>query len=182
MSNSLDRSDPDYWKKMSRIGTKAIKSAKVGRPKLIESPEVLWKLACEYFNEVDNTPIKREDFIKGGEMAGSKVKLNLKRPYTWAGLDRFLFSRGIVSHMEDYRNNARGAYGEFSGVINRLGRIMYEQKFDGATVGIFNHNIISHDLGFNKEDNRLDRELKVTIVRKSKNDLLDDGDENASDG
>lgn len=182
MSKSLSRNDPNYWDEMKKIGVKAINSTKRGRPKAIPSPAKLWEYACEYFAEVDETPIQKEDFIKGGENAGNKVKLNMRRPYTWAGLDRYLFSRGIVAHMEDYRHNARGAYENFSGVVKSIGRIMYEQKFDGASVGIFNQSIIAHDLGFNKEDDKLDRELTVTIVRKSKNDLLDDADENRSDG
>lgn len=167
MSNSISRNDPDYWEQMKKIGTKALRAAAGGRPRKIESPAKLWNLACDYFIEVDNTPAEKEDFIKSGEHAGNKVKVRLKRPYTWSGFDRFLFSRGIVAKLEQYKMNARGAYGEYVGVIDKIGQIMYEQKFDGATVGLFNQSVISYDLGFHKEEAKLDRELTVNIVRKA---------------
>ena len=39
------------------------KLKKVGRPKAIPSPERLWELACDYFEDVDNNPIQKEELI-----------------------------------------------------------------------------------------------------------------------
>lgn len=163
--------DKGYWDYMKTIGVETIKENKGGRPKLIESPEKLWEYACEYFKEVDETPYKKQDFIKAGPSAGRKVDLNNIRPYTWAGLENYLFKNRIMTKLEDYRHNNRGAYGEFSEVIARIEREMWAQKFSGATVGAFKENIIARDLRLHDDSDtniKFDpnSELKVTITRK----------------
>lgn len=42
---------------------------------------------------------------------------------------------------------------DFSAVINKIEEIIYQQKFEGAAVGLFNSNIIARDLGLrDKQD------------------------------
>lgn len=166
----ISRNDPDFWDKMKRVGVRALRAKKVGRPKAIESPEKLWTLACEYFKEVDENPLSKDDFVKGGEHAGMRLVYRLKRPYTWMGLDNYVFRKGIVHDLSDYRINANGAYGEFRDVVRQIDRVMYEQKFDGAAAGIFHQAIIARELGLHKDDDLGNRDLKVTIVRKQAGD------------
>ena len=123
------------------------KRKKIGRPKAIASPQVLWKLACDYFHSVDSDPFLKQDFIRGGGSAGTKVELENVRPYTWEGFDNFLFEKGIINRIDDYKYNRDNQYTEYSDIITRVGSVIYDQKFTGAAVGAFNANIIARDLG-----------------------------------
>lgn len=133
--------DPDYWEWRK----------KTGRPKALKSPKQLWQLACEYFERTIDNPIIKLDFIRGGENAGELVKMPTARPFTWAGLEAYLFERSIIGRLEDYKANTDGNYEEFSEVIHAIDKIMYSQKFEGAAAGIFHHAIIARDLGLTEK-------------------------------
>ena len=120
---------------------------KIGRPKNLSSPKKLWDLFCDYYDLAKNNPVEKEDFIRGGELAGSKIKIKLERPLTWAGFESMLRDRDIIAKMEDYKANREGKYSEFSEVIARIEQKMWDDKFSGASVGIYNANIIARDLG-----------------------------------
>src|SRR5690606_27513154 len=101
------RSDKNYWDRMKEIGCEALENERKGRAKKVGTPDDLWNYACEYFKEVDETPYKHNDFIKAGPNAGKKVLVDNIRPYTWAGLDNYLFRNGIIDNIENYRYNDR---------------------------------------------------------------------------
>jgi hypothetical protein len=148
-SKDLKPGDPGYWDWMAKKGGALFGTEKNpgGRPKKIKTPNLLWKYACEYFNRIDERPFLKQDFIRGGEMAGSKVNLETIRPYTWAGLEAYLIEKGIISKLKDYKQNTYGNYDEFQPVVQAIDQIMFSQKFEGAASGAFNANIIARDLG-----------------------------------
>jgi hypothetical protein len=116
-----------------------------GRAILFSSPELMWSAAKEYFEWVDNNPLKKQD-AKVEDKKITKYNLTLSRPYTWQGLTRYLDCG--IAYFNDFKNS--DAYKEnpdFSTVIERIESIIYQQKFDGAAVGIFNSNIMVRDLG-----------------------------------
>ncbi|MGL5913119.1 MAG: terminase small subunit [Bacteroidales bacterium] len=141
----------NYWDDLANKVEEREK--KVGRPKTFKNAAQLFKLACEYFKRVDENPYHKEDFIKGGEMAGDIVKLKIMRPYTWEGLEAYLFEKGYISTLKDYQSNREGRYEEFVPIIRAITKIMYDQKFSGASVGVFNANIIARDLGLVDKSN-----------------------------
>jgi hypothetical protein len=161
-----NKGDKNYWQYMKEAGVEAIKETKLGRPRKIESPEKLWEYACEYFEQVDNNPFKREEFIRGGDKAGKKVSLNSMMPYTWAGLDEYLIKHRIISSIEDYRQNRNGAYDDFLGVITRINQVMWNQKFSGAAVGALKENIIARELGMydNEKELKISPDSKITVT------------------
>lgn len=107
----------------------------VGRPSIFKTPEDLWNNVIEYFQYIDDNPILKTDFKgKDNEM----VQYDLQRPYTWQGIYVFLG----VNDLEHYKTKP-----DFSEILTRIRNIIYAQKFDGATVGIFNQLIIARDLG-----------------------------------
>lgn len=143
----ISRGDEWYWREMKRIGLTALKSERRnGQAKNFTSPEHLWVAACDYFQDTDMNPHQKEDYIRGGNNAGAKIYLNIPRPYTWAGLERYCIQHGYISSLQSYRSNKDGAYDEFVPIIAKINGIMFEQKFEGAAMGIFNANIISRDL------------------------------------
>ena len=125
----------------------ARKGNALGRPRAIKSPQELWDFFCEYADRIINNPFKKNDFIKGGEFAGVIVQVDTIRPFTWQGFEDYLFEKKVAFDIKKYRFNRDGAYDDFSPIITRIGEVIYSNKFEGAAVGAFNHNIIARDLG-----------------------------------
>lgn len=154
----MKQGDPGYWEWRK----------KTGKPKAIPSPKKLWELACEYFQSVDDSPGIKKDFIKGGEMAGTIVDMETMRPYTWEGFEDYLFQRGIISDLEDYRYNKDGRYSEFGGIIRAIGKVIYDRNFSGAAMNFLNSNLIARQLGLAEKT-----QVKVTEEQP----LFEDGED-----
>ncbi len=125
---------------------------KHGRDKLFEDPQILWEEACKYFEWCTNNPIETTDF-KGKD--ATKVTIPKMRAFTWSGLEYFL---GIDS-LREYKSNPD--YKDFSQVITRIEKVMYEQKFSGAAAGVLNPNIIARDLKLGENININDDRKRV---------------------
>lgn len=132
---------------------------KTGRPKNIESPEVLKELFSDYCKEAKTNP-KFENVLihKSGEI----VSVPREIPLTWEGFESYLSSRNVIVRLDDYKSNKEGRYSEFADIIRAISRDIYLDKFNGATVGIFQHNIIARDLGL--VDKRETREVHPPIA------------------
>lgn len=141
--NGIRFGEPGYWSHRAQTGFRG--------PNKALSVAQLWELACQYFEEVDATPFKKQDFIKGGDAAGQIVELDNIRPYTWQGFENYLASNNYIHSLDAYRQNKEGRYSEYVDVIKAIANIIYDQKFSGAAVGAFNANIIIPDLGLIKK-------------------------------
>ncbi len=127
--------------------------SKHGRDKLFSSPEVLWEAATEYFEWCEKNPLMSAEQAKGiskpimdekkGELvfAPNLIDLPKMRPFTWDGLELYL----DIFSLREYKTNPD--YKDFSQVIGRIEKIIYNQKFSGAAAGFLNPNIIARDLG-----------------------------------
>ena len=153
----MKRGDLGYWEWRKNTG----------RPKKIATPEILWDHACDYFQMRDESPWLAHDVIRGGESAGRDIHIEKLEPYTWAGLDDYLFEKDVIAKLEDYKANKDGRYSEFTEVVTRIRGVMYDQKFRGAAVGAFKENIIARDLG-------LTDKTESTIIAEQP--LFPDGD------
>lgn len=115
--------------------------SKHGRDKLFETPDLLWEAACEYFQWCEDNPIKKNDF-RGKD--ADEVIYELDRPFTLSGLCIYL---GCSSqYFRNFEKNNKDSE-DFMAVITCVKEIIFTQKFEGASVGIFNANIIARDLG-----------------------------------
>jgi len=131
--------------------------SKHGRDKLFSSPEDLWEAACEYFEWCDDNPWIKNEAIKSGDMAGVIMKIPTQRPYTLTGLCLYLDCN--AAYFRTFKAQATEKDKDFNTVIERIEDTIYTQKFEGATVGAFNANIISRDLGLiDKKDHTTDGE------------------------
>ena len=125
--------------------------SKHGRDKLFESPELLWEAACEYFEWCEENPLMESKpmVVSIGNNQGSSVEMSeipKMRAFTWAGLELYL----DIHSLRDYKTNSD--YKDFSQVITRIEKIIYEQKFTGAAAGFLNPNIIARDLGLSENN------------------------------
>jgi DNA-packaging protein gp3 len=102
--------------------------ASSGPEPLFAEAESLWAACDSYFCWVEDNPIMVDGALKW-------------RPMTKKGLCRFL---GIAhtTWAEWKRDRA-----ELASVIERAESVIWDQKFAGAAVGIFNGNLVARELG-----------------------------------
>lgn len=123
--------------------------SKHGRDKLFTSPELLWEAALEYFEHTDNRKWEKKDWV--GKDANEVIRKS-DTPYTLSGF--CIYCDATRVWWTEFR---KAASPDFLTVIARIEEIMFTQKFEGATVGAFNANIISRDLGLIEKS-----EMKIT--------------------
>lgn len=131
--------------------------SKHGRDKIWETPELLWEACCEYFEATDARKWIKVEF--NGKDA-TECEVPTETPYTWTGL--YLFLDCAHSTWQEYEKRD-----DFSAITTRVRNIIYTQKFEGASVGAFNANIIARDLGLTDKkelDHKGIPEQKVTYV------------------
>lgn len=134
--------------------------SKHGRDKIFSTPGALWEAAQEYFEWVDNNPFLEDNIelvkVNGVGDEVRREPLHKMRPYTWEGLEIFI----DIDSLREYKTNP--SYKEFSLVITRIDKIIYNQKFSGAASGFFNQNIIARDLGLaDKKETEIKGSLNI---------------------
>jgi len=132
----------------------------VGRPKKF-TPESLWKYFLEYKKYRKENPKLRHDFV--GKDA-KEIYRELEVPLTMDGFEIFMWNQGINGDISDYISNRNNAYGEFSAILARIKKIIYEDKFIGASAGIFNQSIIARDLGLKEQTDITSQGEKISTT------------------
>ena len=125
------------------------------KKKYIETPEKLWELFCDYVEKERNSPMYRRDYV-GTD--GEEKDTPLMVPITFEGFECYLWDLEIISHLSDYSANKDGKYEAYSTIITRIKQHCFVQNFKGASVGLFNANIISKKLGLIEK-----QETKVSV-------------------
>lgn len=134
--------------------------AKVGRPLKWKTPEDLWEDAKGYFKYKDEEPFTSTE-VTVSEKGSYSKSIHHKRAYTWQGLFVYLG----VPDLKYYKEKD-----EFSPILTHIGNIMYEQKFEGASAGVFNSNIISRDLGLRDNHDVTTKGEKMGVIELPSND------------
>lgn len=125
----------EYWKLRS----------KDGRDKIFETPDILLSACNEYFDWVQNNPLKSSEVVKYKDYA-ELIEVPKMRPMTIEGLCNFIDIS--VKCWRNYRERA-----DFVPIVTRIEQIIYNNKFEGAASGFLNPNIIARDLGLiDKQD------------------------------
>lgn len=136
--------------------------SKHGRDKLFASAELLWEAACEYFQWVNENPLKEEiTYHYQGKIIRGEV--DKKRPYTYDALCLYLGC--ATSYIRNFKLElAKSADSkekdDFTAVIEQISQTIYTQKFEGAASGFFNANIIARDLGL-KDKTEIDHSGEI---------------------
>ena len=124
----------EFWKLRS----------KHGRDKLFETPELLWQAACEYFEWCEKNPLIEEKvFQYQGEIVRAEVKK--MRAMTLSQLCFYLNCN--EAYFRQFKLSLPKGEQDFSTVIDEIEKIIYNQKFQGASADLLNANIIARDLG-----------------------------------
>lgn len=137
--------------------------SKHGREKIFSSPELLWDVACEYFEWCEAHPLL-EVSVKGKD--NTEVAIPKARPFTMRALCLYLccneqYVNQLELSLKGKHDNESKAFIE---VLTRIRDVIYTQKFEGAAVGLFSYNIIARELGLTeKPDGRADDQPPATL-------------------
>lgn len=127
-----------------RLGNQFWKArSKSGRGKIFKTPKSLWKAAEEYFQWVEDNPLKES---KATQFQGKFVygEVNKMRAMTIVGFCRFVHINFKTWQLYQGRKDFIHITGEIEDVI-------YDQKFSGAAADLLNANIIARDLGLTEK-------------------------------
>jgi hypothetical protein len=116
-----------------------------GRDLLFASPSLLWESACEYFEWCTENPWLKSESIKSGELAGTTMLVPTARPFTLHGLCLYLDCS--TSYFREFKRSRGDSNMGFMSVIEKIEQTVYQQQFEGATVGAYNASIIARTLG-----------------------------------
>lgn len=110
-----------------------------GRNPIFKDAEQLWTVCNEYFDWVEKNPLQEaQAFAYQGKV--TVESLPKMRAMTIGGLCIFI---DIARSTWDEYSTKDG----FSEVTTRVEEIIRAQKFEGASAGLLNPNIIARDLG-----------------------------------
>ena len=139
----------------------------MAKPKYIESPERLWELFTQYVEHERKSPLFKREYV-GKD--GVEVDTPLQVPITFEGFECYLWDLGIINDLGDYSKNDDNRYKDYAPIITRIRQNCFVQNFKGASVGLFNPNIIAKKLGLidktenkNENTNTHSGELVVTV-------------------
>jgi len=119
--------------------------AKHGRDKIFKTPELMLEAAFDYFAWVEDNPLTKA-IIYQGEVCAKPEEL--MRAMTIKGL--CIYWGVNTRYLDDFISNLKLDTDEgkdFSSVTSTIKEIIETQKFEGASAGLLNPNIIARDLG-----------------------------------
>ena len=112
--------------------------------KYIESPDKLWSLFIEYVQHEINNPMYKVEYVgKDGRIE----RTPLETPITFEGFECYLADNNVINDLGDYAKNDNGRYTDYAPIITRIQKNCFVHNFKGASVGLFNPNIIAKKLG-----------------------------------
>ena len=119
--------------------------SKHGRDKIFKTPEIMLEEAFDYFKWCEDNPLEKPIIYQGAVSLDTE---KIMRAMTISGLCIFWgvnadyltqFNLGLDASTDEGK--------DFSRVIKTIKDIIRNQKFEGASAGILNPNIIARDLG-----------------------------------
>lgn len=141
----------------------------MAKHKYIETPEKMWELFEQYVLDTKKTP-KFENILI--QKTGDIVQVPRERPISFIGFENWLYKNAIISQLRSYEQNDNDSYKEYLPIITRIKAFIYEDKADGATVGIFNSSIVARELGLTEK-----QEIESKVTQTTKIDLSNYTDE-----
>jgi len=113
---------------------------KPGSGKRISSPDLLWQMACDYFEWCDSNPIYKSELPRSSKHEVALIPH--ERPYTKIGLCSYL----CIGRETLDRYISQKGYEEYHDVGELIENVIFTQKFERAAIGVYNANLIVRDL------------------------------------
>jgi hypothetical protein len=148
MSEAFNTDGETYQDK--RLGNKWWKRrSKHGRDKIFQTPKIMLQAAYEYFDDNAKNPWYKKEVVKSGELAGSIIDVPAETPLSLRGLAMFwgVHTRYLEQFESDLSEEDRANPEGFYAVITHIKDIIQRQQIEGATLGVYNGNIISRLVG-----------------------------------
>ena len=137
----------------------------MAKHKYIETPEKLWELFESYVLHEKQNPMYKQEYV-GKD--GRTELTPLETPITFEGFECYLMDKGIIQDLGHYSNNKDERYSEYVTTITRIRKNCFVHNFRGASVGLFNANIIAKKLGLSEKV-----ETQQTIIQRFDFDVND---------
>ena len=112
--------------------------AKLGKPKYIQTPEIMWEHFQNYINYVNSNPIKKQVFV--GKEGRVEWQL-LDRPLTYEGFVCFLEDNNIMANPIHYFMNYENRYADYVTICTRIKRTIRNEQIEKGMAGIYNTSI-----------------------------------------
>lgn len=127
-----------------------------GRKPIFESHEELWSKACGYFNWCYENPLHEMKAFNCGEMGIIQEPIAKMRAMTIQGLCFYL---GVSDETwADYCKRE-----DFIGICSDIKKVIFTQKFEGASAGLLNASIIAREIGLSNSDSNAASNEKESI-------------------
>ena len=110
----------------------------MGKPKYIETPEVMWEHFLAYKEHVKKNPIIVKDWV--GKDA-TDVYREKEKPLTFIGFQNWLDDNDIITDVTDYFENKDNRYSNYIRICSRIKRNITDDQIAGGMVGIYNPSI-----------------------------------------
>lgn len=107
------------------------------------TPEALWDEAVKYFYWISEKVWYKNEAVKSGNSAGTLIPVPTSTPMS---IQSFCLFADIDDNTFNRYEKAEG-YEAFWEITRRIKAIIESQQFEGATVGVYNPNIIARKLG-----------------------------------
>lgn len=119
--------------------------SKHGRDKLFETPELLLQSAYEYFEWCDNNPLVKTETTRT-EKGFIEKEIPTPRPYT---KDAFYLYIGCSdTWLKEFKKTCNN---DFLRVIEEIEKTITSNQLVGASVGMYNANIIARLIGLKEQ-------------------------------
>lgn len=115
-----------------------MKKRPVGKPKAIETPELLLSHFNAYKQQVRDNPIEVIDY-KGKD--ADKVIMERRRPLTLEGFEVYCFENNIIKDIGDYFSNKEGRYQNYAAICSHIRRVIRQDQIEGGMAGVYNPSI-----------------------------------------
>ena len=115
--------------------------SKHGREKLFETPKLLLEAAYEYFEWCDENPFIAKKNIST-DKGFSEEEKPTERPYSKSGF--YIYIGCSEAWLREFKKVADK---DFMRVIEEIENTIETQQWTGATIGVYNSNIIARTLG-----------------------------------
>ncbi len=124
------------------------------------TPEEIWRGACEFFKHCDSNPVTVKTTLKSGKEAGKVVLETHQRPYTIKGLCLHL---GVTEEFLRDMRNVKDKSSLWYITISKIYYIIYTQAQEMGTLGIFNPIFTAKILNLDKEEVSNDK-IRIEVI------------------